>query len=112
MKNPTTTPAKIRLFNKASIFFSPVFHGMAELHLLLFFKIPFEVDFDDKQGKYSVAIHFAPQFHALRHGICGDDLNFVRSLHKCSQINVSGGKTRAAFFLSHDQRFLLKVHSV
>jgi len=77
-----------------------------------FFPMQFEVDFDDKQGKYSVAIHFAPQFHALRHGICGDDLNFVRSLHKCSQINVSGGKTRAAFFLSHDQRFLLKVHSV
>ena len=76
------------------------------------FQNPLEVDFDDKQGKYSVAIHFAPQFHALRHGICGDDLNFVRSLHKCSQINVSGGKTRAAFFLSHDQRFLLKVHRV
>ena len=29
-----------------------------------------KADFEDKQGKYSVLIHFAPQFHALRHWMC------------------------------------------
>lgn len=51
-------------------------------------KEPVKVDFEDKFGKYSVSIHFACQFHALRHWICGDDLNFVRSLFKCQQISV------------------------
>ena len=85
-------------------------------------KEPVKVDFEDKCGKYSVSIHFACQFHALRHWICGDDLNFVRSLFKCQQISVpchgfhmlspskvTGGKTGAAFHLSHDERFLLKA---
>jgi len=46
----------------------------------------------------------------LRHWLCGDDLNFARSLHRCSRIKPSGGKSSAAFFVSqHDRRFLLKA---
>ncbi|CAJ1327689.1 unnamed protein product [Effrenium voratum] len=50
----------------------------------------------------------APQFHALRHWICGDDLNFVRSLHKCRPASLKGGKTKALFHISHDERLVLK----
>eukprot|EP00913_Durusdinium_trenchii_P019722 g18540.t1 len=72
-------------------------------------KEPVKVDFEDKQGKYSVSIHFACHFHALRHWICGDDLNFVRSLHRCNKTSMSGGKTGASFYSSHDDRFLLEA---
>ncbi|CAE7670126.1 Pikfyve, partial [Symbiodinium necroappetens] len=72
-------------------------------------KEPVKVDFEDKQAKYHVAIHFAPHYHALRHWICGDDLNFVRSLQHCNPIQTSGGKSRATFLMSHDKRFLLKA---
>ena len=52
----------------------------------------FAVDLGDRVGeqsghrsllRYQVAVHFAPHYHALRHWICGDDLNFVRSLQRC-----------------------------
>eukprot|EP00931_Biecheleriopsis_adriatica_P074690 TRINITY_DN48697_c0_g1_i1.p1 TRINITY_DN48697_c0_g1~~TRINITY_DN48697_c0_g1_i1.p1 ORF type:complete len:1993 (+),score=289.05 TRINITY_DN48697_c0_g1_i1:23-5980(+) len=70
---------------------------------------PVRVDFADKHAQYSVNIYHAPQYHVLRHLVCGDDLNFVRSLHYCNRITPSGGKTRAAFFVSQDRRFLLKA---
>jgi len=71
---------------------------------------PIRVEFEDKEAKYSVAIHHAAQFHILRHWLCGDDLNFARSLYRCSRIKPSGGKSSAAFFVSqHDHRFLLKA---
>jgi len=71
---------------------------------------PIRVEFEDKEAKYYVAIHHAAQFHILRHWLCGDDLNFARSLYRCNRIKPSGGKTSAAFFVSqHDRRFLLKA---
>jgi len=71
---------------------------------------PIRVEFEDKEAKYSVAIHHAVQYHILRHWLCGDDLNFARSLYRCNRIKPSGGKSSAAFFVSHpDQRFLLKA---
>ena len=39
----------------------------------------------------------------------GDDLNFVRSLHRCNPTQTSGGKSKAFFYESHDKRFLLKA---
>eukprot|EP00927_Polykrikos_kofoidii_P039146 TRINITY_DN33580_c0_g1_i1.p1 TRINITY_DN33580_c0_g1~~TRINITY_DN33580_c0_g1_i1.p1 ORF type:complete len:742 (-),score=104.01 TRINITY_DN33580_c0_g1_i1:21-1955(-) len=66
------------------------------------------VDFSDQVAKYSVVIHNAPQYHMLRHWLCGDDLNFVRSIHRCTCIKPSGGKSLANFFMSRDGRFLLK----
>jgi len=71
---------------------------------------PIRVEFEDKEAKYSVAIHHAVQYHILRHWLCGDDLNFARSLYRCNRIKPSGGKSSAAFFVSqHDRRFLLKA---
>jgi len=72
-------------------------------------KDPITVEFADKEAKYTVAIHHAPQYHILRHWFCGDDLNFARSIYRCRRINPQGGKSRAAFFVSHDRRFLLKA---
>lgn len=72
-------------------------------------KDPIEVEFEDNKAKYKVTIHHAPQYHILRHWLCGDDLNFARSLHHCKQIKPQGGKSKAAFFVSKDQRFLLKT---
>jgi len=71
---------------------------------------PIRVEFTDpSMAKYSVTIHHAPQFHILRHWLCGDDLNFVRSLHTCNRITPTGGKSGAAFFVTNDKRFLLKA---
>lgn len=68
-----------------------------------------KVDLEDRQGKYSVCLHFAPQFHVLRHWMCGDDLNFVRSLQRCIVAKQTGGKSKATFYETHDKRFLLKA---
>jgi len=70
---------------------------------------PVKLEFRDTTANYSVSIHHAPQFHIVRHWLCGDDLNFVRSLHRCSPIKTSGGKSGATFFVSDDRRFLLKA---
>jgi len=70
---------------------------------------PVKVEFLDKESKYSVNIHHAPQYHIMRHWLCGDDLNFARSLHRCTRITPTGGKSNATFFVSHDRRFLLKA---
>jgi len=61
-----------------------------------------------KEGLWKIEIHQAPQYHILRHYICGDDLNFARSLFRCRNINPQGGKSKAAFWVSHDERFLIK----
>merc|ERR1712048_1196231 len=70
---------------------------------------PIKLEFSDQGARYQVTIYHAPQFHILRHWLCGDDLNFVRSIHRCNRITPTGGKSRAAFFISHDERFLLKT---
>lgn len=71
---------------------------------------PVRAEFTDQvANKYSVVIHHAPQYHILRHWLCGDDLNFARSLQHCKRLTTSGGKSGAAFFMSHDRRFLLKA---
>lgn len=70
---------------------------------------PIQVEFMDQMAKYQVTVHHAPQYHIIRHWLCGDDLNFVRSMHTCRRIHPSGGKSGAAFFVSEDMRFLLKA---
>eukprot|EP00929_Paragymnodinium_shiwhaense_P090832 TRINITY_DN50929_c0_g1_i1.p1 TRINITY_DN50929_c0_g1~~TRINITY_DN50929_c0_g1_i1.p1 ORF type:complete len:2238 (+),score=517.31 TRINITY_DN50929_c0_g1_i1:133-6846(+) len=70
---------------------------------------PIEVEFSDQSATYTVSIYHAAQCHMLRHLLCGDDLNFARSMHKCPAIKTSGGKSGAAFYASHDRRFLLKA---
>jgi len=70
---------------------------------------PILTEFVDKaETKYSVKIFHAPQYHMMRHWLCGDDLNFARSIYRCKRITPQGGKTRAAFFVSHDRRYLVK----
>merc|ERR1712125_30097 len=70
---------------------------------------PIKVEFQDQSANYTVSIYHAVQCHMLRHLLCGDDLNFVRSIHKCPAIKTSGGKSGASFYASHDRRFLLKA---
>lgn len=67
------------------------------------------LQFEDQVAKYDVIIHHAPQYHMLRHWLCGDDMNFIRSIHRCKPISTSGGKSGADFLVSHDHRFLLKA---
>ncbi|CAK0803760.1 unnamed protein product, partial [Prorocentrum cordatum] len=69
---------------------------------------PIRVEFGDKECKYCVDIHHPLQYHIVRHCLCGDDLNFARSLYYCQRIKTSGGKSGSLFFISHDRRFLLK----
>jgi len=70
---------------------------------------PIRVEYSDKEARYSVTVHHAAQYHILRHWLCGDDLNFVRSLHRCRKVTPTGGKSHAGFLQTHDGRFLLKT---
>jgi len=67
-----------------------------------------KVDFDDGGADFSVTVYFAPQFHAIRHWLCGDDLSFIRSICRCTSFQTSGGKSGASFSISHDQRYIFK----
>jgi len=67
-----------------------------------------KVAFEDDVASYEVKIWHPAQYHIIRHMVFGDDLNFLRSLHRCSSVSLSGGKTKANFFTSHDKLLLLK----
>uniref|UniRef100_A0A0G4GEM8 PIPK domain-containing protein n=1 Tax=Chromera velia CCMP2878 TaxID=1169474 RepID=A0A0G4GEM8_9ALVE len=66
------------------------------------------VEFSTPDAAYTVVVFFATQFHILRHFLCGDDLNFVRSIHQSGRLSTSGGKSGASFNVSHDKRFIFK----
>ncbi|CDJ61751.1 hypothetical protein EMWEY_00044670 [Eimeria maxima] len=53
-------------------------------------------------NKFSVTIYFAPQFHILRHLLCGDDYQFCLSIKKTKLVTLGGGKSGASFYLSSD----------
>eukprot|EP00916_Digyalum_oweni_P009736 GHVL01016432.1.p1 GENE.GHVL01016432.1~~GHVL01016432.1.p1 ORF type:complete len:831 (-),score=166.18 GHVL01016432.1:2013-4505(-) len=61
------------------------------------------------QSNITVEIHHAREFHALRHYVCGDDANFVRSMTCTKECSQEGGKSGVLFYVSHDRRYLIKV---
>ncbi|XP_026438658.1 1-phosphatidylinositol-3-phosphate 5-kinase FAB1B-like isoform X2 [Papaver somniferum] len=58
--------------------------------------------------KYAVTCYYAKGFEALRRTCCPSELDFVRSLSRCSDWNAQGGKSNAYFAKSLDDRFIIK----
>ncbi|PHJ21964.1 phosphatidylinositol-4-phosphate 5-kinase [Cystoisospora suis] len=56
----------------------------------------------------TVTIYYAPQFHVLRHYLCGDDIRFASSLRTSTPVRLHGGKSGARFSITSDGRYIIK----
>ncbi|KAF9592335.1 hypothetical protein IFM89_014261 [Coptis chinensis] len=74
------------------------------------FRISFEDEYSSSAGKvkFSVICYFARQFDALRKKCCPDEVDFIRSLSRCSRWDAQGGKSNVYFAKSFDERFIIK----
>ncbi|KAG8086606.1 hypothetical protein GUJ93_ZPchr0010g8592 [Zizania palustris] len=60
------------------------------------------------RGKYSVTSIFANQFHDLRKKCCPSELAYITSLSRCKKWDAQGGKSKAFFAKTVDDRFIIK----
>ncbi|KAJ6820996.1 putative 1-phosphatidylinositol-3-phosphate 5-kinase FAB1B [Iris pallida] len=58
--------------------------------------------------KYTVVCAHAKQFHALRRMCCPSELAYISSLSYCKKWDAQGGKSKAFFAKTLDDRFILK----
>ncbi|KAJ3316352.1 1-phosphatidylinositol-3-phosphate 5-kinase, partial [Blyttiomyces sp. JEL0837] len=67
------------------------------------------IRFKFAEGKsiFSCTVYYAEQFEYLRRR-CEVSNHFILSMARCAQWNASGGKSRAVFFKTHDDRFVIK----
>ena len=62
----------------------------------------------DTSATYTINSYWVSQFHALREVYLGSQRAFVESLANSSKWDTSGGKSKARFWRTSDQRFVLK----
>ncbi len=67
-----------------------------------------ESDNKDLSATYTINSYWVSQFHALREVYLGSQRAFVESLASSSKWDTSGGKSKARFWRTADQRFVLK----
>ncbi|KAK3122502.1 hypothetical protein QOZ80_8AG0614490 [Eleusine coracana subsp. coracana] len=60
------------------------------------------------KGKYSVTSVCANQFYALRKKCCPSELAYIASLSRCKKWDAQGGKSKAFFAKTMDDRFIIK----
>lgn len=60
------------------------------------------------RGKYSVTVIYDNQFFALRKKCCPSELAYITSLSRCKKWNAQGGKSKAYFAKTMDDRFIIK----
>ncbi|XP_062196034.1 1-phosphatidylinositol-3-phosphate 5-kinase FAB1A-like [Phragmites australis] len=60
------------------------------------------------KGKYSVTSIYANQFYALRKKCCPSELAYITSLSRCKKWDAQGGKSKAFFAKTMDDRFIIK----
>ncbi|AQK51227.1 Putative 1-phosphatidylinositol-4-phosphate 5-kinase/ zinc ion binding family [Zea mays] len=60
------------------------------------------------KGKYSVTVVYDNQFFALRKKCCPSELAYITSLSRCKKWNAQGGKSKAYFAKTTDDRFIIK----
>ncbi|KAI9348295.1 hypothetical protein DFJ73DRAFT_625838, partial [Zopfochytrium polystomum] len=63
--------------------------------------------FAEGKSIFSCTVYFAEQFEQLRRR-CDINASFIRSLSRCKQWRASGGKSKAFFFKTHDDRLVIK----
>lgn len=72
-------------------------------------KIVLEIDDNGNPCSLTCKIFFASQFEAIRNA--NDLSSFILSLSVCSLQDMHGGKSGAEFFITGDNRYLVKVIS-
>uniref|UniRef100_A0A0D9X3H2 1-phosphatidylinositol-3-phosphate 5-kinase n=1 Tax=Leersia perrieri TaxID=77586 RepID=A0A0D9X3H2_9ORYZ len=60
------------------------------------------------RGKYSVTSIYAKQFLDLRKKCCPSELAYITSLSRCKKWDAQGGKSKAFFAKTVDDRFIIK----
>ncbi|XP_006660485.1 putative 1-phosphatidylinositol-3-phosphate 5-kinase FAB1D [Oryza brachyantha] len=60
------------------------------------------------KSKYSVVCIYAKQFHDLRKVCCPSEIAYIASISRCKEWNAQGGKSKAFFAKSMDDRFVIK----
>ncbi|EAY96166.1 hypothetical protein OsI_18048 [Oryza sativa Indica Group] len=60
------------------------------------------------KGKYSVICVHANQFYTLRKKCCPSELAYITSLSRCMKWDAQGGKSKAFFAKTLDDRFIIK----
>ncbi|XP_026658121.2 1-phosphatidylinositol-3-phosphate 5-kinase FAB1B-like isoform X2 [Phoenix dactylifera] len=71
-------------------------------------EIPVGVGKVTGKSKYSVVCLHAKQFYALRRMCCPSELAYISSLSRCKKWNAQGGKSKAFFAKTLDDRFIIK----
>ncbi|XP_078181816.1 putative 1-phosphatidylinositol-3-phosphate 5-kinase FAB1D isoform X1 [Carex rostrata] len=60
------------------------------------------------KGKYTVKCAYAEQFYDLRKKCCPSEIMYIGSLSRCKRWDAQGGKTKAFFSKTMDDRFIIK----
>ncbi|CAM0910696.1 unnamed protein product [Alopecurus aequalis] len=60
------------------------------------------------RGKYSVTSLYADEFHVLRKKCCPSEIAYITSLSRCKRWDAQGGKSKAIFAKTLDDRFVIK----
>ncbi|CAO2168135.1 unnamed protein product [Urochloa humidicola] len=60
------------------------------------------------KGKYSVICVYSNQFYNLRKKCCPSELAYITSLSRCKKWDAQGGKSKAFFAKTVDDRFIIK----
>ncbi|KAL6845628.1 hypothetical protein ACP4OV_025123 [Aristida adscensionis] len=60
------------------------------------------------KSKYTVVSIYAKQFRDLRKICCPSELAYISSISRCKRWNAQGGKSKAFFAKSMDDRFIIK----
>ncbi|KQK10843.1 putative 1-phosphatidylinositol-3-phosphate 5-kinase FAB1D isoform X1 [Brachypodium distachyon] len=60
------------------------------------------------KSKYTVVCIYAKQFYELRKICCPSELVYISSISRCKLWNAQGGKSKAFFAKSMDDRFIIK----
>ncbi|KAK8450312.1 hypothetical protein SEVIR_6G004400v4 [Setaria viridis] len=60
------------------------------------------------RGKYSVTSIYANEFYELRKKCCPSELAYITSLSRCKKWDAQGGKSKAFFAKTMDDRFIIK----
>ncbi|KAG0585739.1 hypothetical protein M758_2G033500 [Ceratodon purpureus] len=63
---------------------------------------------DGAKTEFQVVCYYAKQFIALRAKCCGGEMEYIRSLSRCKTWGAQGGKSKAYFAKTLDDRFIVK----
>ncbi|KAL8138362.1 hypothetical protein V2J09_004363 [Rumex salicifolius] len=70
--------------------------------------VPLGVEANLGKAKYSVVCLYANEFRGLRNLSCPSELDYIASLSRCKVWDAKGGKSKAFFAKTLDNRFIIK----